>query len=106
MFYFNYYVLVNITTIHLHYRLVMILGSNVHFKIGDVHYPVFTVKSTSYASLRSRTIKIQKYGTTSSNGRFLHKEIKNQQSDGTKGLESRYYKDGEDSITSLESNNT
>ena len=35
---------VNITTIHIHYQVVTILGSNVHFKSSDVHYSVFTVK--------------------------------------------------------------
>ena len=34
---------VNITIIHIHYQVVTILGSNVHFKSSDVHYSVFTV---------------------------------------------------------------
>ena len=34
---------VNITTIHFHYQVVTILGSEVHFKSSDVHYSVFTV---------------------------------------------------------------
>ena len=33
----------NITTIHFHYQVVTILGSEVHFKSSDVHYSVFTV---------------------------------------------------------------
>ena len=39
----HYYVVVNITTIHFHYQVVTILGSNVHFNSSDVHYSVFTV---------------------------------------------------------------
>ena len=34
---------VNITTIHFHYHVVTIHGSDVHFNSGDVHYSVFTV---------------------------------------------------------------
>ena len=34
---------VNITTIHFHYQVVTILGSDVHFNSSDVHYSVFTV---------------------------------------------------------------
>ena len=34
---------VNITTIHFHYQVVTILGSEVHFNSSDVHYSVFTV---------------------------------------------------------------
>ena len=34
---------VNITTTHFHYRVVTIIGSNVHFKSCDIHYSVFTV---------------------------------------------------------------
>ena len=34
---------VNITTIHFLYQVVMILGSNVHFNSSDIHYSVFTV---------------------------------------------------------------
>ena len=40
----HYDVVVNITTIHFHYQVVTILGSNVHFKSSDVHYSVFTVQ--------------------------------------------------------------
>ena len=39
----HYYVVVSITIIHFRYQLVMIVGSNVHFKSSDVHYSVFTV---------------------------------------------------------------
>ena len=39
----HYCVVVNITTIHIHYQVVTILGSIVHFKSSDVHYSVFTV---------------------------------------------------------------
>ena len=39
----HYYVVVNITTIHFHYQVLMIIGSNVHFNSRDVHYSVFTV---------------------------------------------------------------
>ena len=34
---------VSVTTIHFHYQVVTILGSNVHFNSSDVHYSVFTV---------------------------------------------------------------
>ena len=34
---------VNVTTIHFHYQVVTILGSNVHFNSSNVHYSVFTV---------------------------------------------------------------
>ena len=34
---------VNITTIHFHYQVVTILGSDVHFNSSDVHYSVFAV---------------------------------------------------------------
>ena len=37
---------VNITTIHFHYQVVTILGSDVHFNSSDVHYSVFTVYET------------------------------------------------------------
>ena len=37
---------VNITTIHFHYQVVTILGSDVHFNSSDVHYSVFTVYYT------------------------------------------------------------
>ena len=40
----HYCVVVNITTIHIHYQVVTILGRNVHFKSSDVHYSVFTVQ--------------------------------------------------------------
>ena len=33
---------VNITTIHFHYHVVTIHGSDVHFNSGDVRYSVFT----------------------------------------------------------------
>ena len=38
---------VNITTIHFHYQVVTILGSEVHFNSSDVHYSVFTVYDNS-----------------------------------------------------------
>ena len=34
---------VNITTIHFHYQVVTILGTNVHFNSSDVHYSVLHV---------------------------------------------------------------
>ena len=39
---------VNITTIHFHYQVVTILGSDVHFNSSDVHYSVFTVNWLYY----------------------------------------------------------
>ena len=66
---------VNVTTIHFHYQVVTILGSNVHFNSSNVHYSVYHDTQSIYFSSPDVSTDVSCLSSVLSDGLCSPKEV-------------------------------